>query len=150
MWGRLVNRADIPGRILNAGPEANPLIPDIMYQLTDTRSQLALELYQMGHAIGQSLETVGVIGNTSLASTSTHWGWITEFSGIDNQITTGFTDAFANPSVTSNAVDSQVVNWGNALVGGTQASSGRNIVQVIADLYRGIQAARCIGWYGRI
>lgn len=137
--GDLVNRADIPGRILNAGPEANPLVPDIMYQLTDTRSQLATELYTFGHGLAQSLEQVGVLGNTALASTSTHWGWIQEFSGLDNQITTGITDAFANPTVTANAVDSQSENWGNQLVGGTQTSSGRNIVQLIADLYVGAQ-----------
>lgn len=147
--GRLVNRVDVPGQILNAGPEANPLIPDIMYGLNDTRSQLKYELYTLGNAIEQSLEKVNINGNNALASTATNWGWIQEFLGLDAQIATGFTDAFAVPSVTANAVDSISENWASALVGGTQASTGRNIVQLVEDIYRGLKLrAASVGMEG--
>lgn len=145
--GLLVNRADIPGRILNAGPEANPLIPDIMYQLTDTRSQLQTEMFNLGVEIERNLEQVTVVGSNSLASASTHRGWIAEFDGLDLQIKTGFTDA--QTALASPAADSISENWQQQLVGGTQTSSGRNIVQLIADIYYGlIQRAASVGMEG--
>lgn len=145
--GQLRNRADVPGRILNAGPESNPLIPDIMYQLTDTRSQLQYELFLLGVELERSLEKVLIGGNSSLASTSTNSGWIQEFNGLDAQIKTGYTD-FPTGKL-SPALDSIVENWGNQLVGGTQTSTGRNIVQLIADTYFGLlQKAAKVGMEG--
>jgi hypothetical protein len=145
--GQLVNRADVPGRILNAGPEANPLIPDVMYQLSDTRSQLQYELFTVGISLERTLEQVAVVGNSALASTNTHVGWINEFAGLDSQIKTGYSDAFSG--ISSNAVDSISENWGNQTVGNTQVSSGRNIVQLIADIYYGlIQRAAQVGMEG--
>lgn len=145
--GRLVNRADVPGRILNGGPEANPLIPDVMYQLTDTRSQLQTELFQIGVDLERTLEQVTVVGNNSLSSSNTHRGWISEFSGIDAQIKTGYTDAISG--IAANAADSISENWQNQTVGGTQTSSGRNIVQLISDIYYGlIQRAAQVGMDG--
>lgn len=135
--GRLRSRADVPGRILNAGPEANPLIPDIMYQLNDTRSQLQYELFMIGVQNERGLEKVGVGGNSALASTSTNLGWISEFDGLDLQIKTGYTDAVSG--ALANAADSISENWGNQLVGGTQSSTGRNIVQIFADTYYALQ-----------
>lgn len=144
--GRLRNRADVPGKILNAGPEANPLIPDIMYQLTDTRSQLQYELFLLGVEMERSLETVLVQGNNALAAANTNRGWIAEFTGLDGQIKTGYTDFVS--SRTCPAADSIVENWG-ALVGGTQAGGTRNIVQLIADLYFAqIQRAARVGMEG--
>lgn len=145
--GYLRDRADVPGRILNAGPTANPLIPDIMYQLTDTRSQLQTEFYKLGVAIERSLEIVGIRGNAALASTATQWGYIQEFAGLDGQIMTGYTDVVTGQAAP--AADSIVENWGSALVSGTQASTGRNIVQIIADTYYAlVQRAARLGMAG--
>ena len=147
LTGRLVNRADVPGRILNAGPESNPFIPDVMYQLTDTRSQLQTELFTVGVEAERTTEQVSVIGNNSLSSTSTHRGWISEFAGLDSQIKTGYTDAISG--IAANSADSISENWQNQTVGGTQTSSGRNIVQLVADIYYGlIQRAAQVGMDG--
>lgn len=145
--GFLRDRADVPGRILNAGPTANPLIPDILYQLTDTRSQLQTEFFKLGVSIERSLEIVGIRGNAALASTATQVGWIQEFNGLDSQIMTGYTDVVTGQAAP--AADSIVENWGSALVSGTQASTGRNIVQVFADVYYAlVQRAARVGMAG--
>lgn len=145
--GRLLNRADVPGRILNAGPEANPLIPDIMYQLNDTRSQLQTEMFNLGVETERTLEQVLVVGDHTLASGSTHLGWISEFTGLDSQITTGLRDDLTNQPAP--AADSIAVNWGNVLVSGNQVSTGDNIVQSIASTYWALmQRAAKVGMDG--
>lgn len=144
--GRLRGRADIPGRILNQGPMADPLVPEVMYTLNDTRSQLQYELWRVGVGLERSLEKVLIQGNSTLASTSTNDGWIKEFSGIDQQIKTGYTDAVSG--ALSPASDSISENF-NAAVGGTQASTGRNIVQVVSDTYFALlQRAARVGMNG--
>lgn len=130
--GFLRSRADVPGQILNAGPTANPLIPDIMYQLTDTRSILQGELFKLGVAIERQLELVLIQGNNTLSSTNAHWGWIQEFTGLDSLIKTGYTDTVTSQAAP--AADSIVETFAN-IVSGTQASSGRNIVQMHSDIY---------------
>ena len=126
--GLLRNRADIPGEILNSPPRNNPFIPDRMYQLTDTRSQLQYELYTLGNQIARSFETElfkGVAGtNTSII------GWWKDFAGIDSLVKTGYVDSITG--VACPAADSTVVTW-NADVGATV--SGSNIVQSFADVY---------------
>lgn len=126
--GLLRNRADIPGEIINRPPRENPFIPDRMYQLTDTRSQLQYELYTLGVQIERSFETEmwrGVAGtNTNII------GWWKDFAGLDSLVKTGYVDSVTN--VACPAADSIVITW-NADVGATV--SGSNIVQSFADQY---------------
>jgi hypothetical protein len=106
----------VPGQILNQGPQQNPLIPDIMFRIMDTRSQLQYELYNLGMDKQRKLEKVLVLGDSSKASANTQRGFIKEFDGIDKQIKTGHTD----PSgATCPALDSIVENWNGNLIGTT-------------------------------
>ncbi|HMB74828.1 MAG TPA: hypothetical protein VKN76_00380, partial [Kiloniellaceae bacterium] len=91
--GALRNRADVPAQILNQGPAAHPLVPDLMFRMQDTRSQLQYGLYLVGVGMERSLEHVLVGGDGTLASADTQRGWISEFPGLDSQIKTGYTDA---------------------------------------------------------
>ena len=126
--GLLRNRADIPGEILNRPPRDNPFIPDRMYQLTDTRSQLQYELFTLGVQAERSFETElwrGVAGtNTSIV------GWWKDMAGLDSLVKTGYVDSVTG--VACPAADSIVISW-NADVGATV--SGSNIVQSFADQY---------------
>lgn len=126
--GILRNRADIPGEILNRPPRENPFIPDRMYQLTDTRSQLQYELFTLGGQIERSFEVElwrGVAGtNTSIV------GWWKDFAGLDSLVKTGYVDSVTN--VACPAADSTVITW-NADVGATV--NGSNIVQSFADAW---------------
>jgi hypothetical protein len=140
--GQLRNRADIPGEILNSPPRDNPFIPDRMWQLTDTRSQLQYELYTLGNQIARSFETElwnGVAGtNTSIT------GWWKDFAGLDTLVKTGYTDSITG--VACPAADSIVITW-NADVGATV--SGSNIVQSFADQYYAVNdTARQVGLDG--
>lgn len=126
--GQLRNRADIPGEILNRPPRENPFIPDRMYQLTDTRSQLQYELFTLGNQIERSFETElwrGVAGtNTNII------GWWKDFAGLDSLVKTGYVDSVTG--IACPAADSTVISW-NADVGATVNSS--NVVQSFADVY---------------
>lgn len=134
--GLLKNRADVPRQFLNDGAEMHPLIPDEMFNpLTDTRSQLAYELWKIGVGVERSLSHVIIQGDTTLASTATEWGWISEFAGLDGQIKTGYTDAHTGN--TCPAADSDVHSF-NANIDGTDANSD-DIVTVISDQYYGIR-----------
>lgn len=130
--GELRNRADVPAQILNAGPTGSPLIPDIMFQMTDTRDQLAVELYTLGNEVKRSITRVGVQGDDTVASASTERGFISEFDGLDIQIASGKTDSVSG--IACPAADSQVLSF-NALITGTiGGGDGRNIVQAISDM----------------
>lgn len=133
--GQLRSRADIPGRILNAGPTANPLIPDIMYQITDTRSHLQEALFMVGVELERGLERVLISGNNALSSTNTQLGFISEFTGLDGLIKTGYVDAVTSRACP--AADSDVISF-NAAIGGTDSKS-RTITNVVSDLYYAIQ-----------
>lgn len=135
--GALRNRAEVPGQILNAGPAENPLVPDLMYRIMDTRSQLQYELWKIGKEMGRQLEYVGVRGDSTKSHTNTALGFIKEFDGLDKQIKTGHTD----PSgAVCTAVDSIVINFSNSLIGGTiGGGDGRTISQAISD---GIYASK--------
>lgn len=131
--GYLRNRADIPGQILNAGPQANPLIPDIMYKLVDTRSQLQYELYLQGVMLERSLERALILGNPATPSASTQLGFIQEFKGLDLQIATGYTDT---SGVLCPAADSIVIDFGDANIGSTiPGGDGRTITSAISDVW---------------
>lgn len=138
--GYLRNRADIPGQILNSGPQGNPLVPDIMYKLVDTRSQLAYELYLEGAMIERSLERTLITGNPLNSNAGTpgiagqnQRGFIKEFKGLDLQIKKGYADT---SGVLCPAADSIVVDFANANIGSTvPGGDGRTITSVISDVW---------------
>lgn len=128
--GSLRHRADVPGQILNAGPTENPLIPSLMYELRDTRSQLAYELYLLGVEMERAAGKVGIQGDRTKASNATQLGWIQEYTGLDSMIKTGYVDA--DTSIAVPALDSWVVSW-NADISATVG--GSDIVQAFTDAY---------------
>lgn len=131
--GKLVDRADVPRDILNASPEMHPLIPDIMWRLEDTRSQLQGSLYRFGIGLERSLERVLVQGSAALAYTATQLGFTKEFNGVEQLVKTGYTDV---GGATCPAADSTVINWGNANIGDSIGSGDtRTIHEVITDAY---------------
>lgn len=131
--GMLRNRAEVPGRILNSAPEENPLIPDIMWRLVDTRSQLQYQLYMLGVGVERALEPVLINGNETKNNTQTEIGWILEFKGLDRQIKEGYADT---GGTLCPAADSMVIDFGGATVGGTiGGGDGRTITSAISDLW---------------
>lgn len=134
--GQLRSRADVPGQILNSGPTYNPLIPDLLFQLADTRSSLAYELFRIGVDLGRTMEKVGVLG-TGGVQNSAYNGWTTQFAGLDAQIITGHTDALAPGNPACKAADSAVVSF-NANISGNGAQ-GVNVVQALTALWRGLR-----------
>ena len=137
---QLRDRADVPGNILNAGPRANPLIPDMMYRLTDSQSHLQHELFKLGVDLERTMETVAIQGVAATDNSNT--GWFHEFAGLDGQIATGITDSVTG--LAAPAVDSTVISF-NADITGTNADgSGRNFTETITDTVEGrlIDAAK--------
>lgn len=130
--GTLRSRAEVPGKVLNAGPAASPLVPDVMYKLADTRSQLQYELFMIGVSLERSMEKVLVTGDTSLASANTNHGWISEFAGLDGQVKTGYADV---TGLVCPAADSAIVAFNAAVTSVIGGGDGRNIVQAGTDLY---------------
>jgi len=132
------NRADVPRNILNAGPSdiGNRLVPEAVFTLNDTMSQLQYEFWKVGVGIERDLCAVTWNGNAATAYTSTQHGWTTEFAGLDGQIKTGYTDAITGQACT--AADSYVGTF-NALVTGTDATTSRTINQFISDMVYGIK-----------
>lgn len=144
--GQLRDRADIPAELLNAGPAGNPLVPDLMYRMVNTRSQLGYELWRIGVEFERTLDLVLVQGDATLASTNTHHGYIAEFTGLDSQIKTGYTDAVTG--LTCPAMDS-VVETFSANVNTTRSSDSQNIVQVLEDIFYALkQRAEKMGMQG--
>lgn len=135
--GQLRNRAEVPGQILNTGPQDNPLIPDLMYRIMDTRSQLQYELYLLGMDKARTLEYVLVQGDSSKSSVNAANGWIKEFDGIDKQIKTGHADPTGRLCA---ALDSMVTNFSNNLIGNTVGGGDpRTITQLLSDQYYAAQ-----------
>ena len=129
--GQRLNYSDVPGEILNAAPEEFPLLPDILWKLTDTRDQFAFEMYKLGNAFQRSTVIQawqGVAGQNGTQGD----GWFKEFAGFDSLVKTGYTDVITG--VAAPAADSVVVNWGGGDIGGN-TSDGRDIVEVIGDVY---------------
>lgn len=143
--GKLRNRADVAGRLLNVGPRENPLIPELWYTMTDTRSVLHNELYLLGNQGEIDMEKVLWNGTYTAAVQNTYYGWMHEFTGLSSQIKTGYTDAVT--SVTCPAVDSIVQSF-SANITGTDAL-GRDIVEALTDHYYGVkQRAAAAGMDG--
>lgn len=137
--GSRKNRADVPREIINAGPTQNQYVPDIMFNLRDTRSQLAYELYLVGVTLEQTMEKVLFSGNNATAYTSTQLGWTAEFNGLDQWIKTGYTDVVS--STACPAMDSIVISYSASLSG--------TIVTNLNDLWWGVyQRAEAMGMSG--
>ncbi len=131
--GSYKDRADVPAEVINAGPGANPFVPELMYRLMPSDSALRYELWRIGVEFERSLDVSLVLGNNSSAL-GTH-GWWADFNGLDLQIKTGYTDA--DTGLVCPAMDSAVISH-NAGVS-TTASDGRNIVQELGDLFYGLR-----------
>jgi hypothetical protein len=132
--GKLRNRADVPRQILNNGAKMNPYIPDMMWRLDDTRSQLQYDLFRFGQAFSLTSERVFIQGNNATASTATQLGWWSEFNGLDQQIKTGYTNV--DTGVACPAADSYVVSW-NADINATV--NGRLMQDVLNDMLYALQ-----------
>ncbi len=133
--GMRYDRADVPREILNAGPAAHRMIPETMFRLPNTMSQLQYELFKFGVSAERDLCHVTIQGDTSLTSAQAHHGWIVEFAGLDSQIATGKSDATSE--LLCPAADSYVGSF-NANVDGA-ATDGRTIVEFISDMVYGIR-----------
>lgn len=142
LTGQLRNRADVPGQILNAGPQYNPLIPDIMYQLADTRDPMQYELYRIGVDLERTLELNACLGQAGVAASTIdskpNTGWITQFSGLDQQIKTGHTDALAAGAPACQGADSAVMSF-NANITGNGVGTGVDFVKSLTALIRGLK-----------
>ena len=123
------NYGHVPGQIFNTGPSENPLIPDIMFNMNDTRSELATQLYRVGIDMERNTETVAMRGTAATDNSRT--GWFEEFGGLDGLITTGITDV--DLLIPAPAADSAVSAF-DADVAGV-ATDGRNLVEVVSDMW---------------
>jgi hypothetical protein len=149
--GQLRNRSDIPGQVMPgfSNPEMrNPLVPDLFYRLTDTRSQLAYELWRLGVEFERTIDVVAVAGDNTQAYTATEHGWTQEPAGIDGMIKTGYTDV--KTSQVCAAMDSVVITFGadvGATIPSEPAASQRNITIAISELVRAVKnRARKMGY----
>lgn len=130
--GYLRNRAEVPAQILNTAPQEYPLIPDMMWRLVDTRSQLQYDLYMQGIQLERSLEQVIIRGDATLSNTQTQLGFIKEFKGLDQQIKTDYTDT---TGVACPAADSYVIDFGGSNIGGTvPGGDARTFTNTISDM----------------
>jgi hypothetical protein len=145
LLGQFNTRADVPGQIINMGAAGNPLIPDVMFQLPTSQSQLRLELFKIGVDLERTLEVVAQRGTAG--SDNSRTGWFAEFAGLESQVTTGITDAATG--LAAAAADSTVVAY-NADITGTNADgSGRNFYETLRDTVVGREIdARRVGMSG--
>lgn len=135
LLGQFNTRADVPGRILNSGSVANPLIPDIMFSpALNDQSQLRMELYKIGVDLSRTMEVVAQRGTAGVDNSRT--GWFAEFAGLESQITTGFADAATN--LPAAVVDSIVVPYNAGITGTSADGSGRRFYNVLRDTWRSL------------
>lgn len=140
--GKLRNRADVAGRLLNVGPRENPLIPELWYTMTDTRSQLHYELYLLGNQAEIDMEKVLFNGTYSASTQNNYYGFMREFSGLSTQIKNTYTDAVTG--MACGAANSIVESF-SANISGTDAN-GRDIVEALTDHYYALNdRARRVG-----
>ena len=130
--GKLKDRADNPRTILNASPEKRRFIPDIAYRLPngDTRSQLQASMYEFGIGVQRRWAVTAITGSTAVGIGATELGFIREFDGLEQLITTGYTDY--PTSIACPAADSQVTDWGGADIAATV--SGDRIFNHLTDM----------------
>lgn len=129
--GELRNRADVMRNVLNQPPALNPLIPDLFYRMTDTRSVLQYELFKIGNEFSRTLEQTLVLGATAAAA-GDYRGWMSQFKGLDGQIKTGFVDP---DGVECSALDSVVITFGADIADTIADGDGRDFQSAISDLW---------------
>lgn len=135
--GMIANRAVTPRRILNEA-QTNPFLPSVLQGANvDFQSIEAQQLFQLGTAMRRAVSVVAITGNPATAAGSAEPGFIREFTGLDNLIVTGHTDAVTGE--TCPAVDSVVVSFSADVFTGTDALSGRKITAIMTDMYFGRQ-----------
>lgn len=132
--GLVMNRADMPRRVVNLQGGQSRFIPTMAQELPDTLSQLANELITFGFDVERNAEQVLFTGNSATASASARRGFIKEFDGLDQYIKSTYTAPALN----------SVIKTFNALVSGTN-SGGYNVVQSLANAMRGLRS-RASGW----
>lgn len=135
LLGQLVNRADVPGEILNAGPVGHPFIPDLMFRLDDTESQLQLELFKIGVDLGRTIEPVSMRGIAATDNSRT--GWFAEFAGLDGMIQTGYTDSVTG--IAAPAADSVVESFDALITGNSSDGTSRDIITMLTDAYYAVR-----------
>lgn len=145
--GEYADYADTEKRILNLQQNPNPLIPDIMGRLDISNRNTALlatELFTLGAEMERELELVLIRGNETTGSASTERGWISEFRGLERQITTGKVDL--DTLIACPGADSQVLTWGSGI---DATVNGRTFAQMLVDTYFGLtDIAEQIGMAG--
>jgi hypothetical protein len=141
--GQRKNRADIPAEILNDAMTNNPLLPQVpgIQAIGDTMSQLRTEFYTAG--VGLEREAVQVNwSGTQGTENNTYRGIMTQWSGLDNQIKTGYTDAVNG--LACSAADSVVSSF-NTSITGTDSNS-LDFVEASHDVYNALkQRAKRVG-----
>lgn len=139
--------ADVNRNIMNAGPAANPLVPSLFFEMAEGPDQLQYELFLLGTHMERALTHINIQGDSTLASTNTQIGWISEFAGLDSQIKTGYTDA--KTGALAPALDSMVITFNAAVTGTIGGGDGRNIVEAVSDLYwSALERDRAFGFDG--
>lgn len=128
--GKRKNRADMERILLSEPAISHPFIPDLLYRVDNSRSALQAVLWEFGQGAELTWERVTVTGNSAQASAQTECGWWKEYDGLDQLVTTGYTDAVT--SVACPAADSRVITW-NAGLSATDAY-GRYVDEVFGDL----------------
>lgn len=145
--GQLKDRGDMARNILNAPATNSPFVPDIMQRLTDTRSQLANELYTFGNAFERSTEVVSMQGTA--AADNSRYGWFQEFKGLDGLIKTGHTDSVSG--LAAAAMDSIVVSFNAAITGTSADGTSRTFTEVLSDTFFALNdRARQVGMGGGV
>lgn len=145
--GQLKDRGDISRNVLNSPAVNSPFIPDIMHRLTDTRSQLANELYTFGNALERSTEVVSIQGTA--AADNSRFGWFQEFKGLDGLVKTGHTDSVSG--LVAPAMDSIVVSFNAAITSTAAGGDGRTFSEVLDDTFHALEdRARQVGMGGAV
>jgi hypothetical protein len=141
--GQRKNRADVPGEILNDAMTNNPLIPQVpgVQGVGNGFSQLQNEFYTAGIGLERSVVQVNWSGTAGTAN-NTYRGVMVQWSGLDNQIKTGYTDAVNG--LACSAADSIVSSF-NTIITGTDSNS-LDFVEATHDVYNALkQRAKRVG-----
>lgn len=110
--GGLANRADIERVILNDAL-SNPLIPRVLQNPgTNFRSEVAHQLWRVGHNFETALASIDVIGDNTNEGSGAEVGWLKEFDGLERIITNNIVDT---SGAACPAADSLVETWGTTL-----------------------------------
>jgi len=146
--GRLRDRADLPGEILNYAMQQNPYLPDGAARIVDSRDQLRYEMYRIGNQF--AIDTEKVLWNGTFTGTTQNnfTGWFNEFAGLAGQVRTGYTDAVSG--LLAPAADSDVTTFG-AAIDGTSPTTSLNIVETLTNSWYSVTTrAKQVGMEGTV